>query len=577
MKRCPTCNRVETDDTLAFCRADGTALITDSGSIGGDAGTAKFGSAPVSSEIETSVLPHRTDADMSRSTTPTTVLRDTATPNTTRELAKSQSRGVVFGLIALVILGVVIGGYFYFSRKTTAAIQSIAVMPFINESGNSDVEYLSDGMTETLINSLSQVPGVSVKARSSVFRYKGKDADTRNIAKDLGVQALLSGRIVQRGDLLTLSVELIDGQTENVLWGNRYERKLSELVTLQRDVARDVSGQLKSRLSTAEEAKITRSYTTNPKALELYLKGRYFSRQFTLDGFHKGVDAFNQAIALDPNYALAYAGLSDAYFYASTIHLPPTEALPKVGEYAQKALAIDDSLAAAHHSIANYKANYLRDNPGAKREFERALELDPNDSSIYADYSQLLVNTGGSEPAIAVAQKAKQVDPQDPYASYTLAQAFTMSGRYEEGLQESQRTIGLDDKNWWGYYWRAVAYSQKGMSDEAISAAQTAAKLDDSPLIRGVLACVLARSGRRADAQRVIDDLITASKSKFVSQASIAMGYAGLGDTDKAFEWLDASLQSHDEQIIWIYKHPMFANLRNDPRYGELLKQLNLR
>src|ERR1043166_2965134 len=236
MKRCPTCNRVETDDTLAFCRADGPALITDSGSIGGDAGTAKFGSAPVSSEIETSVLPHRTDADMSRSTTPTTVLRDTATPNTTRELAKSQSRGVVFGLIALVILGVVIGGYFYFSRKTTAAIQSIAVMPFINESGNSDVEYLSDGMTETLINSLSQVPGVSVKARSSVFRYKGKDADTRNIAKDLGVQALLSGRIVQRGDLLTLSVELIDGQTENVLWGNRYERKLSELVTLQRDV-----------------------------------------------------------------------------------------------------------------------------------------------------------------------------------------------------------------------------------------------------------------------------------------------------------------------------------------------------
>jgi len=158
-----------------------------------------------------------------------------------------------------------------------------------------------------------------------------------------------------------------------------------------------------------------------------------------------------------------------------------------------------------------------------------------------------------------------------------LAQAFTMSGRYEEGLQECQRTIGLDDKNWWGYYWRAVAYSQKGMSDEAISAAQTAAKLDDSPLIRGVLACVLARSGRRADAQRVIDDLITASKSKFVSQASIAMGYAGLGDTDKAFEWLDASLQSHDEQIIWIYKHPMFANLRNDPRYGELLKQLNLR
>ena len=376
---------------------------------------------------------------------------------------------------------------------------------------------------------------------------------------------------------MTLSVELIDGQTENVLWGNRYERKLSELVTLQRDVARDVSSQLKSRLSTAEEAKITKSYTSNPKAFELYLKGRYFSKQFTLDGFHKGVDAFNQAIALDPNYALAYAGLSDAYFYASTVHLPPTEALPKVGDYAQKALAIDDSLAAAHHSIANYKANYLRDNGGAKREFERALELDPNDSSIYADYSQLLVNTGEDAPAIAFAQKGKLVDPQDAYASYSLAQAFTISGRYDEGLKESQTTISLDDKNWWGYYWRAVAYSQKGMSEEAVSAVQTAAKLDDSPLIRGVLACVLARAGRRAEAQRVIEDLINASKSRFVSQASIAMGYAGLGESDKAFEWLDVSLRSHDEQIIWIYKHPMFANLRNDPRYDELLKQLNLR
>lgn len=253
------------------------------------------------------------------------------------------------------------------------------------------------------------------------------------------------------------------------------------------------------------------------------------------------------------------------------------EALPKVGEYAQKALAIDDSLAAAHHSIANYKPNYLRDNPGAKREFERALELDPNDASIYADYSQLLVNTGEGDAAIAVAQKGKLVDPQDSFPSYSLAQAFIISGRYDEGLQESQTTISLDDRNWWGYYWRAVAYSQKGMSAEAISAGQTAAKLDESPLIRGVLACALSRAGRRAEAQRMIDDLIAASKSRFISQASIAMGYAGMGETEKAFEWLDASLRSHDEQIIWIYQHPMFANLRNDPRYAELLKQLNLR
>ena len=580
MKRCPQCNRVETDEALKFCRVDGATLLIDSSSFDQEAGTAKFGSGSVASEASTGVLPPTTDANTNRATGPTTVLVQPAT-STTVKLNKPKRRktAVVIAIVAVtaVTAATAILVNSYRSKTGITAIQSIAVMPFVNESGNLDIEYLSDGMTETLINSLSQVPGVSVKARASVFRYKGKDQEARNTARDLGVQALLSGRIVERGDLLTLNVELIDGQTENVLWGNRYERKLSELVTLQRDVARDVSSQLKSKLSTAEAAKITKSYTTNAKALELYLKGRYFSKQFTLDGFNRGVDAFNQAIALDPNYALAYAGLSDAYFYASTIHLPPTEALPKVGDYAQKALAIDDSLAAAHHSIANYKANYLRDNAGAKREFERALELDPNDPSIYADYSQLLVNTGEGEPAIALAQKGKLVDPKDSYASYSLAQAFILSGRYDEGLQETQMTINLDDRNWWGYYWRAVAYSQKGMSEEAISAGQTAAKLDDSPLIRGVLACLLARAGRRAEAQRVIDDLIVASKTRFVSQASIAMGYAGLGDTEKAFQWLDASLRSHDEQVIWIYKHPMFANLRNDPRYGELLKELNLR
>jgi len=489
---------------------------------------------------------------------------------------KRHKRGAALGsIILLALIGA--GSWFIFDRAAgNKQIESIAVMPFVNDSGDPDIEYLSEGMTETLINGLSQVPDLSVKARSSVFRYKGKEPDPRTIAKELGVEAVLNGRLVKRGDQLTLNVELIDGATENVLWGNRYERKLSDLVQLQSDVARDVSTRLKSRLSGAEEAKVTKSYTTNPKAFELYLKGRYFSRQFTLDGFNKGIKAFNQAIAVDPNYALAYSGLSDAYFYASTIHLPPTEALPKVGEYAQKALTIDDSLAAAHHSIANYKANYQRDNPGAKREFERALELDPHDSSIYFDYSQLLANIGESEPAIALAQKGKLVDPQDPYISYTLAQAYVLSDRYDEGLQETQTTIKLDDKNWWGYYWRAVAYSEKGMSDDAISAAQSAAKLDDSPLIRGVLACSLARAGRRAEAQHAIDDLISASKSKFVSQSSIAMGYAGMGETDKAFEWLDKSLESHDEAILWVYKHPMFAPLRSDPRYKELLKRLSL-
>jgi eukaryotic-like serine/threonine-protein kinase len=567
MKRCPQCHRLETDETLKFCRIDGSPL------------------EEASSEIETSLLPQAvTDPGRVRSTGPTTVLPTSGAQSATRQLelesprkhVASTRKSLIAGAIGIVVVTALgVASYWMYGRSDNQ-INSIAVMPFVNDSGNADVEYLSDGMTETLINSLSQIPNLSVKARSSVFRYKGRESDLRTVGKELGVQAILNGRLVMRGDQLTLNVELIDVQTENAIWGNRYERTISDLVKLQSDVAHDVSGHLKSKLSGTEEAKVTKSYTTNPKALELYLKGRYLSRQFTLDGFRKGVEAFNQAIAIDQKYALAYAGLSDAYFYASTIHLPPTEALPKVGEYARKALEADDSLAAAHHSMANYKANYERDNAGAKREFDRALELDPNDSSIYFDYVQLLANIGESEQAIALAQRAKLIDPQDSYVSYTLAQAFILAGRYDEGLRETSTTIALDDKNWWGYYWRGVAYSEKGMHDEAIAALQTAAGIDDSPLIRGVLACSLARAGRRTEAQHIIDELILASKSKFVSQSSIAMGYGGLGEKDKAFEWLDKSLESHDEAILWIYKHPMFSPLRDDPRFKELLKTLNL-
>lgn len=557
MKRCPKCGRDYNDDTLSFCLDDGSDLL--------------FG--PSSEEPATAIFSN-TISGAGRAPRDTSADHDLDRP---RGRQNSRSNSFIAGAVAVVLICALgLGSYFFYGRSASKQISSIAVMPFINDSGDPNVDYLSDGMTETLINGLSQIPGLSVKARSSVFRYKGKDLDPKAIASQLGVEAILNGHLVERGDLLTLNVELIDARTENTLWGDRYEYKLSDLVRLQADVARDVSNHLKAKLSGADEAKVTKSFTADPKALELYLKGRYLSRQFTLDGFKRGVDAFNQAIAIDPNYALAYAGLSDAYFYASTVHLPPTEALPKVAEYAEKALAIDDSLAAAHHSIANYKANYERDNEGAKREFDRALQLDPNDLSIYFDYVQLLANIGESEPAITLARRGKQIDPQDSSISYTLAQALILSGRYDEGLEEAKTSIRLDDKDWWGYYWSGVAYSEKGMHNEAVTALQTAAGMDDSPLIRGVLATALARAGRRADAQHVIDDLVSASRDKFVSQTSIAMGYVGIGDPDKAFEWLDKALESHDEQIVWIYKHPMFAPLRSDPRYKELLKKVNL-
>ena len=572
MKRCPQCKRAESDDALAFCRVDGTPLLSDS--LKEDSATIRFNSAAVSGEAPTNLLqPMPTDPGTSR-VPQTTVLPQQPGENS-RPLRKGKSWPLILALVVAVACVAAVIGYLYSRPKKISGIESIAVMPFVNESGNKDLEYLSDGMTETLINSLSQLPNVHIKSRSSVFRYKGKEIDPKKVASELNVQSLLTGRITQRGDQLTLSLELIDPATDNVLWGNKYERTSSQLITLQNDVARDISNKV-TKLSSADEAKLTKTFTTNPEAYKFFLKGRYFSRQFTLDGFKTGVAAFNQAIDLDPNFALAYAGLSDAYYYASSTHLAPTEALPQAQEYARKAMEHDDSLAAAHHSLANVKANYERDFAGAKREFERAIELDPNDPTTYFDYSWLLGFLGEGRQAIPLAERGAQLDPQDAQLAANVIGNYVLARRYDEALEKVPATIKLDEKVWWTYYWQGIAYSEKGMHDKAIESLQTAARLDDSTFIRGVLSYALARAGRKAEAQRVIEDLIALSKSKFVSQSMIAMGYAGLGDNDQAFAWLDKSYESRDEGIYWTKNHPMFESLRDDPRYEPLLKRLNL-
>jgi TolB-like protein len=330
MKRCPQCNRLEPDDSLAFCRADGTALISDSGSVSAEAGTVKFGSAAVSGDIETSVLPqHATDAGISRPTAPTTVL-PTQPPAPTHELGKPKQRRFVLVLIALVIVGVAIAGYFYFSRIHKTAIESMAVMPFVNESGNADLEYLSDGMTETLISSLSQLPNLNVKPRSSVFRYKGKETNSQTIGKELNVQAILNGRVVQRGQDLSLFVELIDVALDKVVWSQQYNRKQADLVTLQSEIARDVSSKLKSKLSGADVAKVEKNYTANAEAYQLYLKGRFYWNKRTGESLKQSVEFYNQAIEKDPNYALAYSGLAESYGLFSSYSVDsPQESMPK--------------------------------------------------------------------------------------------------------------------------------------------------------------------------------------------------------------------------------------------------------
>src|SRR6266571_6151815 len=402
MKRCPQCNRVETDDALVFCRVDGAALISDSGSISTDANTAKFASAPVSSEIETGILPHTsTTPEINRPTAPTTVLPSAQAPGTTHELSKPSRRGLVFATVALAVIGIAIAGYFYFSRKSNASIQSIAVMPFVNASGNADLEYLSDGMTETLIKSLSQLPNLNVKARSTVFRYKGKDTDAKTIGKELGVPAILNGRLTQRGEQLTLNLELIDAQTENVIWTDQYDRKSSDLVSLQNQIARDVTSKLKIQLTSADQLKLAKNYTNDPEAYRLYLQGRFYWNKRTKSEVEKAIVYFKQAIERDPNFALGYVGLADS---------DEDNDRPTKKEYIRRALELDDNLAEAHASLG-YQYMCSQDWAESERELKRAMDLNPNYPQAYGWNGIRLTMIGKYDEALASLQRGLELDP----------------------------------------------------------------------------------------------------------------------------------------------------------------------
>ena len=367
MKRCPQCKRIETDDALAFCRADGTALVGDHSLPGNEAGTERLCPAPAAGEIETSILPHTTDAAMSRATAPP--LRQPT--GATRELTRPKRRALIAGaLLSAALLAV--AGYFHLTRKEKAAIESIAVLPFVNESGNTDAEYLSDGMTETLIGSLSQLPNLNVKARSSVFRYKGKEMNAQTVGKELNVQAILTGRVVQRGQDLILYLELVDAQTGNQMWGEQYNRKQADLISLQSEIARDVSNKLRVKLSGADEQKLAKNYTVNPEAYQLYLKGRFHWAKRTPGDFRKAIDYFNQALITEPNYALAYTGLADSYALLAIFSggEPPREMMPKAKDAALKALSLDNNLAEAHAALGQILHNYDYDFDAAQREYK---------------------------------------------------------------------------------------------------------------------------------------------------------------------------------------------------------------
>ena len=572
MKRCPQCNRIEADESLKFCRADGATLVNDSSSFNSEAGTAQLGSSSDASEVHTSILPNNTVANVNRVTAPTTVLPP-GPPSAVKERRSGRSAIVVAVIVIAVVAAVsAIAVNSYRSRTTSrSAINSIAVMPFLNESGNVDLEYLSDGMTETLINGLSRLPNLSVKARSTVFHYKGKGTTPQQVGTDLSVQAVLNGRLKQHGDELTLSLELVDARTGDQIWGDQYIRKTTDLVTLQNQVTRDVANSLQPKLSTVSEQNLTKKYTENPEAYKLYLQGVFYWNQLNSA---QAAEYFQQAITIDPNYALAYCGLGDAYLLRLVTGgaLQPgnaEEALSKARRFAAKALELDPDLPDAHGLMALLLLQQDRDFAGCEREINRAIELNPNYAEGHRRNGIRLFYLGEFEAALSEYRKALHLDPLSNLTNFNYAQTLIFAGRYDEAESQIHKNLKMDPGFGLFHAQLSILNRFRGNYAGAVEERAKVSELQNQPDSARLMRDAFAKGGWQAYLRALVTDFQQNKTNPYF----LATAYAELGEKDKAFASLEDVYNSHSNFVGYFKIDPQLNPLRDDPRFKVLLKK----
>ena len=574
MKRCPECRRDYYDDSLLYCLDDGAALLEGPASGSGR------------EEPHTAIL-HDTSSPNEAATK--AQIHTTNMPGFVPEALVTRKRFPVklAALIAAVLL-VLAGGFFgirYFTANARQ-INSLAVMPFVNGSGNPDLEYLSDGVTESLINNLSQLPNLSVKARSSVFRYKGKDVEPQQIANDLKVQAVLNGRVTQRGDNMTFSLDLVDGATGDQLWGEQYTRKAGDLAALQSDIARDVSQKLRTRLTGSEETKVVKNQTQNTEAYQLYLQGRYNWNKRTGPTTKKAIEFFQQATEKDPNYALAYVGLAESYLLSdSSIRsdLSPDERYPKARAAALKAVELDPTLGEPHATLAGVKDTYERDLPGAEQEYRRAIELSPNYATAYHWYAEFFGEQGRCEESLPIWKKALELDPFSLAigTDYGLEYLF-YCGKHDEAVDYLKKLIDMDPNYHRAHSYLAFVYEEMGLYEDAINEREKKALLDGvdaseiAPVKREFLEAVRSdgAKGYWRKTLEVVQKEI--KKGEKVSPAGLASIYTHLGEREEALKWLEKAYEEKETYLIWLKASPEWDPLRDDPLFKDLLRRLKL-
>ena len=564
MKKCPQCARDYNDDSMSFCLDDGSELLFGPGSS----------SLPFD-EPATAIL-HTTDA-VGDAPTRAPIHTTEQTAVLPSSVADAPKRGFEQRLLAIPFLLaiVVLGGFFGYRYlgSNTKQIESIAVMPFVNESGNANIEYLSDGMTETLISSLSQLPSLNVKARSTVFRYKGKETDAKTIGKELGVQAILTGTVVQRGNDLALHIELVDTATENALWSVDYKQPVANLVSLQSEIARDVSQKLKTKLTGADEQRISKNYTENTEAYQLFLKGRFYANKRTPQDLQKSIDYFNQAIVVDQNYALVFTGLAEAYALLSIYGAaPPRDSMLKARESALKALSLDDDLAEAHSTLGFILTIYDYDFAGADREFKRAIELNPNFATAHHWYGILISALGRHEESLAEMRRALRIDPLSLTINRAYGERLFLARRYDDAIEQLKKTLELDAGFVSTHYSLAAAYQMKAKYAECVEELAKYQELIGEPQTAALIRESYARNGWQGFLR-----VITEKHIRFNSPLdNPAIFHAALGEKDKAFAELEKSYENRESFMILIKADSRLEPLRDDPRFTDLVRRVGL-
>jgi len=451
------------------------------------------------------------------------------------------------------------------------------VLPLENRSGSSDTDYLSDGLADSLIYRLTQLPNLKVSPTSSVMRYKGKETAVEQIAKELNVDAVMSGRLVQRGQDLNISVQLIDARTQKLIWAEQYDRKMADLLATQREIATTITQKLELKLAGNETKGITKKYTNSNEAYQSYLKGRYYWNRRTGENVRKAIEEFKAATDRDPNFALAYTGLADCYaILPEYAGVPASETIPQAKAYAERAITIDDQLGEPHATLGiAYVQSWQW--AEAEREYKRAIEINPNYATAYHWYSILLKNQGRYDEAAKVISRAAELDSLSGAIGCNISMMYDLQGDYDASIKNSLKLIELDPSFGRAYEYLGLSYFKVGRKEEAVSALQKAVELTKRQnVVLSELGFVYGAIGMRTEAMAVARELEEKYSRKEAAGHEVAAVYSGLGEKDKAFEWLEKDFQTRSGRLNTFRWETQFEPLRDDPRFNDLLKRMGL-